>query len=176
MSAPLIIRRDLLALGGAALALPARAQRRQPFEDVTAYMEQGYRSLGLPGAGLLVAKNRKVVYERYFGAYSAETVVPIASASKWLSAAVMMSLVDDRLLDLDARALRYLPQFVGPKGDMTLRQMFSHTSGLVDFPGSWDYAIGMAEYADRVAREGIMRSSCVTRAPRCRWSAPSRRR
>lgn len=139
------------------LAAAAPSAAREPdFAPVTAYMDAGYRSLGLPGAALLVAKDGKVVYERFFGTYTADTVVPIASSSKWLSGAVVMSLVDEGRLDLDAKVSKYLPQFTGQRGEMTVRQMFSHSSGLVDFPGAWDYQITMAEYADRVAREGVM--------------------
>ena len=147
-----------LSLAVAALCGPALAQPKAAydFDAVTRYMEAGYPSLGLPGAGLLVAKDSKVVYERYFGTYGPDTVVPIASSSKWLSGAVVMSLVDEGKLDLDAKVSKYLPQFTGQRGEMTLRQMFSHSSGLVDFPGPWDYRITMAEYADRVAREGVM--------------------
>jgi CubicO group peptidase (beta-lactamase class C family) len=141
-----------------ALAAPikASAQVAPDFTEVTRYVDAGWPSLGLPGAALLIAKDGEVVYERYFGAYTPETVVPIASSSKWLSAAVIMTLVDEGKIDLDAKVSRYLPQFVGEKADMTLRQMFSHTSGLVDFPGAWNYGVTMGEYADRVAREGVM--------------------
>jgi len=144
--------------GEAAWAAPPAAEAPN-FSAVTAYMDAGYRSLGLPGAALLVVKDGKVLYERYFGSYTANTVVPIASSSKWLSAAVIMSLVDEGKIDLDAKIAKYLPDFTGQKGEMTIRQMFSHSSGLVDFPNDrarWDYSITMAQYADRVAREGVM--------------------
>lgn len=62
-----------------------------------------------------------------------DTVIPIASATKWLSAAVIMALVDEGVLSLDDKAKDYLPNYTGKKGEMTVRQMFCHTSGL---PGS----------------------------------------
>jgi CubicO group peptidase (beta-lactamase class C family) len=148
-----------LCLGGGTAASAAGRTATPDFQAVTAYMDAGYQSLGLPGAALLVVQEGKVLYERYFGSYTAETVVPIASSSKWLSAAVIMTLVDEGKIDLDAKISKYLPAFTGQRGEMTIRQMFSHTSGLVDFPGDrgrWDYAITMAQYADHVALEGVM--------------------
>ncbi len=49
----------------------------------------------VPGAGLRLARGEQVLYEHYFGSYTAATVVPIASATKVLSAATVMTLVDD---------------------------------------------------------------------------------
>lgn len=134
----------------------ARPAPGPDFSAVTRYMDAGWPSLNLPGAALLVVQDGKVVYEKYFGAYTPQTVVPIASSSKWLSAAVIMTLVDEGKIDLDAPVSRYLPQFTGDKAGMTIRQMFSHSSGIVDFPGAWDYGISMGDYADRVAREGVV--------------------
>jgi CubicO group peptidase (beta-lactamase class C family) len=68
--------------------------------------------------------------ESYYGNYDPETVVPIASASKLLSAIVVMTCVERDGLDLDTPVSTYLPEFFGTKGTMTVRQMFSHTSGL----------------------------------------------
>jgi CubicO group peptidase (beta-lactamase class C family) len=133
-----------------------KAEKTYDFTGVTSYLETGYKSLGLPGASLLVWHEGRVVYEHYFGSYAPDTQVAIASSSKWLSAATVMTLVDDGSIDLDAKVSRYLPGFTGEKADMTIRQMFSHSSGLVDFPGQWDYATTPLAYAEKVAREGIM--------------------
>jgi CubicO group peptidase (beta-lactamase class C family) len=146
----------MLAVSTSAASATARPATPPDFTAVTRYMDAGWPSLNLPGAALLVVKDGKVAYEKYFGAYTPQTVVPIASSSKWLSAAVIMTLVDEGKIDLDAPVSRYLPEFTGDKAGMTIRQMFSHSSGLVDFPGAWDYGISMGDYADRVAREGVM--------------------
>jgi len=148
----------VITSAGAAEAAPAKAPAYD-FAPVTAYMDVGYKSLGLPGASLLVVKDGRVAYDQSFGTFTPTTVVQIASSSKWLSAAVIMTLVDEGKIDLDAKISKYLPQFTGQKGEMTIRQMFSHTSGLVEPPGDrsrWDYSITMADYADRMAREGVM--------------------
>jgi CubicO group peptidase (beta-lactamase class C family) len=53
----------------------------------------------------------------------------ITSCSKWLSAATIMTLVDDGRIDLDAPLSRYLPDLGLRKGWITIRQLLSHTSG-----------------------------------------------
>ena len=42
-----------------------------------------------------------------------------------------MSLVDDGTLSLDDSASKYLPSFSGDKAGITIRQLMSHTSGLI---------------------------------------------
>lgn len=97
---------------------------------VTDLIEDSVRRARLEGASLLVIQDEQVVYQQSFGDYSLDTVVPIASATKWISASVIMSLVDEGLLNLDAPISTYLANFTGDKGDITLRQLLSHTSGL----------------------------------------------
>ena len=132
----MITRRSIATLGAAAVAMAtlaasgARAQECD-FSDITQFITNLVATTPqVPGAALRLAKGQQVLYEHYFGSYTAATVVPIASATKMLSAATVMTLVDDGLLDLDAPVSASLPAFTGSKGEMTLRQMFSHTSGL----------------------------------------------
>jgi hypothetical protein len=61
---------------------------------------------------------------------TARTVMPIASASKWLTAAVVMSLVDEGRLTLDTPVVDVLPGFGGDTAAVTVRHLLSHTSGL----------------------------------------------
>ncbi|MCF6318898.1 MAG: beta-lactamase family protein [Proteobacteria bacterium] len=86
----------------------------------------------IPGIGLKIAYPNEVIYEKYWGQYDNNTVVPLASATKLLSAVTIMSLVDENLIDLDLPVSHYLPQFTADKGLMTVRQMFSHTAGMPD--------------------------------------------
>jgi len=114
-----------------ALVAPAARAEECDFAPLTQYVANLVATTPeVPGAGLRLAKGQQVLYEQYFGSYTAATQVPIASASKMLAAAAVMSLVEDGLLSLDAPVSAALPQFTGAKGTMTLRQMFSHTSGL----------------------------------------------
>lgn len=69
-------------------------------------------------------------FNKRFGPYDVDRVVPIASASKWLSAGVIMSLVADRKLSLDDRVGKFFPDIPGKKAEITVGQLFSHTSGI----------------------------------------------
>lgn len=111
----------------------------------------------LQGAALLLVKDNQVIYSGAFGEYDTNTVVPIASASKWLSAAVVMTLVDDRTIALDDRVGQYLSNFTGEKGSITIRQLLSHTSGLPSkHPCLSDRAITLAECVNQISQTPLL--------------------
>ena len=108
----------------------ARADRPDPFPLVTqrvqSWVDRGY----YPGCSVWIARGDQTLYEKHFGNATQDTEVYIASAGKWLSAAAILAVVDEGKLSLDDPAEKWLPEFQGdPKGKVTLRQMFSHTSG-----------------------------------------------
>lgn len=82
------------------------------------------------GCALVVVKGEKVIYRKGFGSHGPDNVIPVASASKWLAGALIMSLVDDGKLSLDDPLSKYLPDFTEAKANITIRQLFAHTSGL----------------------------------------------
>ncbi|MEX6687747.1 serine hydrolase domain-containing protein [Danxiaibacter flavus] len=79
----------------------------------------------------LIYKGDKVIYQKEMGDFKANTVAPIASCSKWLTAALVMQFVDEGKLSLDDKVSKYLPIF-NPygKGFITIRQCLSHTTGI----------------------------------------------
>jgi CubicO group peptidase (beta-lactamase class C family) len=89
----------------------ALANTSQIDQRIQTWIDRGYYR----GAGLLIAKDGRVLYERYFGTYTPDTVVFIASAGKWLAAATIMTLVDEGTLSLDDPASKCLPMLQGPK-------------------------------------------------------------
>lgn len=98
----------------------------------------------------------KTVYARGFGGYDGGTRQLIASCSKWLSAAVLMSLVDEGKIKLTDTVGKFLPVFTTyHKGNITIAQLFSHTSG---FPGNStqgyesNVLITLAQAADGIAK------------------------
>lgn len=93
---------------------------------------------GLDGMGLLVVVDGTTRRDRTYGDYATDTVVPIASASKWLTAATMMTLVDEGRVSLDDPVARWLPEFTGDTGRATIRQLLSHTSGIGSASCIWD--------------------------------------
>jgi len=71
-----------------------------------------------------------VLHRAAVGSVHANTRLPVASASKWLTAAMVMVLVDQGRLSLDDSVAKFLPEFQGDKATMTVRELLSHTSGL----------------------------------------------
>lgn len=78
----------------------------------------------------LITVNGKTVYTKSYGGFLDSTVAKVASCSKWLSGAALMSLVDQGKLSLSDTVGAYLPLFSRyGKGGITIAQLFSHTSG-----------------------------------------------
>ncbi len=122
----------MLLLTGLGAVPLARAACEPSFTQADALLETHRLDRALPGAALVIFDATGTIsHERFFGTYMASTFVPIASASKAVSAAVIMSLVDDGTLSLNDTVATYLPQYLGtPNGAITVRQAFSQTSGL----------------------------------------------
>lgn len=124
------------------------------FTQAISQFESLLQSQALPGGGMLVADRHGVYLERYFGSYQADTVVPIASATKLLSATRLLQLSARGVLDLDAPVSNLLPQFTGKKAAMTARQMFSHTAGYGDdsgIPLLFNSNLTLAQAVDQIA-------------------------
>ncbi|OZM73585.1 alpha/beta hydrolase [Amycolatopsis antarctica] len=69
----------------------------------------------------------------------ADSAFPLASVTKVLTATVVMQLADDGDLELDVPLGRLCAELAGGAGDrVTLRQLLSHTSGLVNDHGAGD--------------------------------------
>lgn len=80
------------------------------------------------------------------GAVNRDTVFPVASMSKWITAVGVMQLARDGTIDLDAPVSRYLTRWTLPAGSfdndgVTTRRLLSHTAGLTDGLGFGDYRL-----------------------------------
>jgi len=129
-----IVRRHIGAVVVVVLALiataPAAAAAKDPLSGLDQSMRDRVKSDDLDGAVLLVVRGSDVIHETDFGSYDADSVIPIASASKWLTSATLMTLVDEGKVSLDDSIATYLPEFKGAKKAITVRQLLSHTHGL----------------------------------------------
>lgn len=81
------------------------------------------------GCALLLAHDGKIVFDKGYGSVSSDSVLPIASASKWLASALLMTFVDAHKISLSDPIGKYLRYLSGTKATITVRQLFSHTSG-----------------------------------------------
>jgi CubicO group peptidase (beta-lactamase class C family) len=85
---------------------------------------------GTSGVTVVFADKKGEISHVHTGAIDATSQYPIASASKWVTAAVVMSLVDEGKLSLDKPISTWLPDIKGEAGLITLRLLLAQTSGL----------------------------------------------
>ena len=104
-------------------------------DEFQTYITGEINKAGLPGVSLLVVQHGELVQQEAWGEYTLDTIVPIASGSKWLTAALIMTLVDDGTLALDVPISAYLPGLKNKVANITMRQLLSLTSGLKDDEG-----------------------------------------
>ncbi|MDJ1504884.1 serine hydrolase domain-containing protein [Xanthocytophaga agilis] len=103
---------------------------------------------------VLVSQNGQLIYKKEINLTMNDKRV-IASASKWLSGAVILTLVDEGKLSLTDTVGKFLPLFTqNRKGNITIRQLFSHTSGFPgDSPEKYEYRtdLTLAQAVDSLA-------------------------
>lgn len=132
----------VLALG-VATAVPASAEQRGDHADVQAVID-GFTAAGAPGA-MVYGEDRRGRWSVASGTREMGTERPIrpwdrvrvASNTKMFTAAVVLQLVEEGELALDAPVERYVPGLVAGNGydgtKITVRHLLQHTSGMADF-------------------------------------------
>ncbi|RPE08085.1 class A beta-lactamase-related serine hydrolase [Chitinophaga lutea] len=91
-----------------------------------------------PGGAVLVARNGKILYKKAFGMANLELDVPnsentvfyIASNTKQMTAVAILQLMEQGKLSLQDTMGKYAP-CPPPASGITIRQLLSHTSGIV---------------------------------------------
>jgi serine-type D-Ala-D-Ala carboxypeptidase/endopeptidase len=106
-----------------------RAQTSPDWQPLNLILQEASLATGAD-IELVVLHQGQQVYRRRTGFWGDDSFLPIASASKWLAGATILSIVDEGLLDLDDPAGLYLHYFRGDKASITLRHLLTHTSGL----------------------------------------------
>lgn len=80
---------------------------------------------------MLIYKDGKIIYKKENEDFKANSPEPIASCSKWLTAALVMTFVDQGKLSLDDKVSTYLPIFAKyGKSYITIRHCLSHQTGI----------------------------------------------
>lgn len=96
-----------------------------------------------------LARNGVVAHQAAFGAGSVDSLVQAASITKPVTAAVIMSLVDDGLVGLTRPVAAYIPDFRGKgKARIAVHHALTHTSGL----HGPDYFVDFEEFESSIGR------------------------
>ena len=113
---------------------------------IDAKIESELQSTGTPGAALVVVRDGRIVHARGYGladvesrrAADANTVWPIASITKVLTAIGAMQLVEEGRLSLEDEVATYITRPVVPDQydePIIVADLLRHTSGLDELPG-----------------------------------------
>ncbi len=122
--------------------VPANKNDRIAFfrESVDKILNQLDKKQG-PGMAVWVEIDGEVVYSKWAGLAQREKRIPIdgdtifelASASKPLTAALVMQMAEAGLLQLDDAAIKWLPQLPPVWGTITIRNLLNQTAGIPDY-------------------------------------------
>ena len=102
----------------------------QNFKELEQLMLNNQRSLGEDQV-LLIYKEGKILYQKTLGTFKPTMPAKIGESSQWLTAALVMMLVEEGKISLDDNVGKYLPIFPKwMKSYVTLRHCLSHTTGI----------------------------------------------
>ena len=108
------------------------SQGQYNFNEVDKLLTDNQKALGNDLVALIY-KDGKLVYQKAMGEFTAKSKAPIASCSKWLTAALVMTFVEEGKISLDDKVSTYLPIFeTYGKSYITIRQCLSHQTGITD--------------------------------------------
>jgi len=120
---------------------PAAGQQKkgpigqQKFSDLEELLQQQQKALGKDFVVMIWKKDDTLVYKKEVGEFDSRTQAPIASCSKWLTAALVMTFVDEGKLSLDDKISKWLPEFEKyGKNYITIRNCLSHMTGIRSEP------------------------------------------
>ncbi len=101
------------------------------FSEVDRKLEAAKKPLG-DKVVVLIYKDGKIIYQKMIGTeFNPKTQAPIASSSKWLTAALVMSFVDQGKLSLDDKISKFIPVFSKySKGYITIKDCLAHLTGI----------------------------------------------
>ena len=118
-------------------ARPAPTDDGTPAEDVLAAVKRALRGTDIPGLSVAVLADDGREWAGTAGVrqdgkrLKVNDQLAIGSITKTFTAAIILALVDEGRIELDAPANRYLPK-VRLVRDVTVRQLLNHTSGIDD--------------------------------------------
>ena len=127
-------------LCAALAACTACAQTFSASPQLDRAVEQAIQEGRIPGAVLLIGHKGQIVHRKAYGkralaptpeAMTVDTIFDLASLTKVLATTPsLMKLFEAGKFRLNDRVTQYLPEFMGGKSQITLRNLFTHFSGL----------------------------------------------
>jgi CubicO group peptidase (beta-lactamase class C family) len=119
----------------------------EKLKEIDLYAEKTRADWNVPGIAVAIVKDDKVIFAKGYGVrelgkaerVDENTLFAIASNSKAFTTASLAILVDEKKLNWDDKAVKYLPEFqlYNPyvTSELTVRDLVTHRSGLDTFSG-----------------------------------------
>lgn len=130
------MKRRLFLQSAVALAIGSRLQAgfdRQKLKSAGDILSQAAKDGEVESSALYVRRGKQVFSQVYGQAGRQDAMFLLASISKTISIAAVMTLFDEGLFQLDDPVQKFLPEFRGQGRDkITMRQLMTHVSGLPD--------------------------------------------
>ena len=156
-------RRTFLQSGiGTVLAAPLLAAVQRDDLDAAAAVLTGAAAKGQIYAAALYVRHGNDVFAKSFGAsMSMDDIFLLASISKPMTVAGLMTLYDQGKFRLDDKVKRFLPEFTGDGRDkISVQQLLTHVSGLPDqLPENQSLRMrhaSLAEFIERAIRTPLL--------------------
>lgn len=108
------------------------------FSELDRKLESAKKELG-GFVVTLIYKDGKIIYQKAIGAeFNVKSQMPIAASSNWLTAALVMSFVDQGKLSLDDKVSKFIPIFTKySKGYITIKDCLAHLTGIESEKGGF---------------------------------------
>jgi CubicO group peptidase (beta-lactamase class C family) len=139
----LLVIATALCLGlGCAAPLPDVVVTEEKVLAIEKLMDRFYENEQFYGT-ILIAVDGKILYQKATGYANRDSLIPntldtkfrIASATKPMTAMLVLQLVEEGKLRLDDKLTDILPEYPADKGrDITVRHLLTHRSGIVGEP------------------------------------------
>ena len=155
-------RRDMLTGAAAMIATPAIAAtgnwNTAKLNEAAKLMDGWIADGRVQGASILVTQGPRRFVRNFGTAKGTEPVFLLASITKPMTAAAVMTLADEGKLSLDDKVAKFFPAFTGEgRETITLRHCLTHTGGLPDMLGD-DEALRERHAPLPDYREGAIRA------------------
>src|SRR3954468_13553935 len=116
------------------------AHRRALSNEVDSAVRQQMQLQRIPGVGVAVVLNGKLIKEKGYGLANVELATPVSpetifeagSITKQFVAAAIMQLAEEGKIGLDDSIAKYFPEAPRALEVVTIRHLLTHTSGIPD--------------------------------------------
>lgn len=146
------MKKSILVIASSLMFLFVTTLKAQVIEDdktlenkIDTYLQDGVAN-GFSGS-ILVAKKGDIILHKGYGMankenkipYKATTVSTIGSVTKQFTATAILKLVELNKLKVEDPLSKFFSKIPNDKKDITLHQLLTHTSGLIDVIGEGDF-------------------------------------